>query len=67
MSEDIKKTTDGNDTENGNNGKGTDGYEKICYLCHRPESKVEKMITIPNNITICSDCRACRSFRGWKS
>ncbi len=33
-----------------------DGYEKICYLCHRPESKVEKMITIPNNITICSDC-----------
>ena len=56
MSEDIKKTTDGNDTENGNNGKGTDGYEKICYLCHRPESKVEKMITIPNNITICSDC-----------
>lgn len=34
----------------------TSGYEKICYLCHRPESKVEKMITIPNNITICSDC-----------
>lgn len=33
-----------------------DGYERICYLCHRPESKVEKMITIPNNITICSDC-----------
>ena len=32
------------------------GYEKICYLCHRPESKVEKMITIPNDITICSDC-----------
>ena len=25
-------------------------------MCHRPESKVEKMITIPNNITICSDC-----------
>lgn len=34
----------------------TGGYEKICYLCHRPESKVERMITIPNNITICSDC-----------
>lgn len=33
-----------------------DGYERICYLCHRPESKVEKMITIPNQITICSDC-----------
>lgn len=35
-----------------NNG----GYERICYMCHRPESKVDKMITIPNNITICSDC-----------
>lgn len=34
----------------------TSGYEKICYMCHRPESKVQKMITIPNNITICSDC-----------
>lgn len=56
MSEDIKKTTDGNPTGNGNTDKGTDGYEKICYLCHRPESKVAKMITIPNNITICSDC-----------
>ncbi len=36
--------------------KEKDGYEKICYLCHRPESKVDKMITIPNDITICSDC-----------
>ncbi len=34
----------------------TNNYEKICYMCHRPESKVEKLITIPNNITICSDC-----------
>ena len=33
-----------------------DGYERICYMCHRPESEVEKMITIPNNITICSEC-----------
>ena len=47
MSDEIQKTEE--DTNN-------DGYEKICYLCHRPESKVDKMITIPNNITICSDC-----------
>ncbi len=33
-----------------------DGYERVCYLCHRPESKVDKLITIPNNINICSDC-----------
>ena len=47
MSDEIQKTEE--DTNK-------DGYEKICYLCHRPESKVDKMITIPNNITICSDC-----------
>ncbi len=51
MSEDRKTTEDEQ-----KNQENRDGYEKICYLCHRPESKVEKMITIPNNITICSDC-----------
>ena len=43
-------------SEENRNEENKDGYEKICYLCHRPESKVEKMITIPNDITICSDC-----------
>lgn len=33
-----------------------DEYEDICYICRRPESKVGKMIHIPNNICICSDC-----------
>ncbi len=33
-----------------------DGYEEICYLCRRPESKAGKMIRIPNNISICNDC-----------
>lgn len=31
-------------------------YEEVCYLCRRPESKVGKMIRIPNQISICSDC-----------
>lgn len=54
MSEEIK---DGNPSgQTDEEGVNRDGYERICYLCHRPESKVEKMITIPNNITICSDC-----------
>lgn len=53
MSEEIIKT---DDVENKENQEKRDGYEKVCYLCHRPESKVEKMITIPNNINICSDC-----------
>ncbi len=33
-----------------------DGYEDICYICRRPESKAGKMIRIPNDICICSDC-----------
>ena len=38
-----------------------DGYEKICFICHRPESEAGKMIDLPNNITVCSDCMQ-RSF-----
>ena len=52
MSEEIN-STDKKQTKT--DGK-KDGYERICYLCRRPESEVEKMITIPNNISICSDC-----------
>lgn len=37
-------------------GVNDDNIEKICYLCRRPESKTGKLIEIPNNITICSDC-----------
>jgi ATP-dependent Clp protease ATP-binding subunit ClpX len=33
-----------------------DEYEKICYICHRPESKTGKMIELMNQITICPDC-----------
>ena len=33
-----------------------DEYEKICFLCRRPESKAGKMIELPNNIHICTDC-----------
>lgn len=31
-------------------------YEEVCYICHRPESKVDKMFHLPQNISICSDC-----------
>ncbi len=33
-----------------------DEYEKVCYMCRRPESKAGKMVTMPGNISICSDC-----------
>ena len=38
-----------------------DGYEKICFICHRPESVTGKMIDLPNHITVCPDCMH-RSF-----
>lgn len=31
-------------------------YEKVCFICRRPESKAGKMIELPNNITVCQDC-----------
>ena len=31
-------------------------YEKICYLCRRPESKAGKMVNLAANICICADC-----------
>ena len=30
--------------------------EKFCTLCHRSEKQAGKMIDLPNNIHICSDC-----------
>ena len=33
-----------------------DGYERYCFMCHRPESKVGKLMDMPNNMSICADC-----------
>lgn len=39
-----------------NNNDNDKDYEDVCFICRRPESKAGKMIHIPNNICICSDC-----------
>ena len=56
----INNTENGNHSTEDHSGKASDekndGYEEICYICHRPESKAGKMIKIPNNICICQDC-----------
>lgn len=43
-----------------------DDYEKYCYLCRRPESKVGKLIYMPNSINICQECmqKTFDSFAG---
>ena len=33
-----------------------DEYEKVCFICRRPESVAGKMIDLPNHISVCSDC-----------
>ena len=45
MTDDVNKTDE-----------KTDSYEEICYLCRRPESKAGKMMKLPNDIAICSEC-----------
>ena len=39
--------------------------EHYCYLCRRPESVAGKMLELPNNIYICTDCmqRTLNSMR----
>lgn len=51
---DVDKET--TESKKNNNKNNDDNYESVCYICRRPESKVGKMIRIPNNICICSDC-----------
>ena len=36
--------------------KDDEGYEKFCFMCHRPESVAGKMIDLPNDICVCQDC-----------
>lgn len=55
MSEDINNNNSSNNNDNNNNNDDKD-YEDVCFICRRPESKAGKMIHIPNNICICSDC-----------
>lgn len=63
--DDKEITTDENKKQDNTKHDGTNQddinhdnskYEDICYICRRPESKVGKMMKLPNNIHICSDC-----------
>lgn len=41
---------------NNDNTDNEDQYEKVCFLCRRPESKAGTMISLQGNVHICSDC-----------
>ena len=44
------------DSKEFNSKESNDSYEKVCYVCRRPESKAGKMISMLGNIEICNDC-----------
>ncbi len=44
------------DAEEIKTDKKEDDYEKICYVCRRPESKAGKMIDMPGGLSVCTDC-----------
>lgn len=50
--EEIAEELSVEDTEKNDN----DEYEKICFMCRRPESKAGKMVELPGKIHICMDC-----------
>lgn len=57
MSEDkdlLEKEKQGRETSDENTKE--DEYEKVCFMCRRPESKTGPMITLPQNIHICTEC-----------
>lgn len=63
--EDLKNIQDKDKTAHGSQDKdkaahgssdNADNYEKICYMCRRPESKAGPMITMPGGMCLCHDC-----------
>ena len=54
--EDFENTLDKTEENREDTSSKEDRYEKICYMCRRPESKAGPMITMPGNMCICSDC-----------
>ncbi len=48
MSEDLKNINE--------EIKDDEGYERYCFMCHRPESVAGKLIEMPNDLYVCNDC-----------
>ena len=54
---DYRKDTKSPDTsDNHTEEKEEDSYEKVCYMCRRPEGKTGPMISMPGGMNLCHDC-----------
>ena len=68
---DDNNSTDNNNVDKSENGDSSDKsnedeYEKICYVCRRPESKAGTMIDMPGGICVCADCLQ-KSFNSFQN
>lgn len=62
----LDNHTDSKNQGNENGTNSEDEYEKICYVCRRPESKAGKMIDMPGGISVCADCLQ-KSFNSFQN
>lgn len=44
------------DLENSDKEQPADEYEKVCYVCRRPESSTGPMVSMPGGMNLCHDC-----------
>ena len=55
--EDVEVETTKNTSDTDNKKQNNDDeYEKVCFICRRPESVAGKRIELPNHICVCNDC-----------
>lgn len=62
----LDNHTDSKNQGNQNGTNSEDEYEKICYVCRRPESKAGTMIDMPGGISVCADCLQ-KSFNSFQN
>lgn len=56
MSDDKEILVDDREKNESTENQDQDIHEDVCFICHRPESKARKMVHLPQNICVCSDC-----------
>ena len=62
MSDDLKELR----PEDAEKKRRDDDFESFCYICRRPESKVDRIIHLQGDFCICSDCMQ-KTFDGMNS
>lgn len=48
--------TEDTKTAGAEENQGEDEYEKVCYVCRRPENVTGPMVSMPGGMSLCHDC-----------